>query len=143
MRQFRFTVLVTFEDAALAAVSQGYMNGSRTHCVVQPRHQVFLPGVLARVEPSPPSAMMTILAIHLTDEEAEAFFAPGQRLTIWADAMVGRTIWGERLVGCGVVCSQLQRSAEKSRPRSGYQRVPRCVKSQGVRQAHRTSQARL
>src|SRR2546427_286532 len=35
--------------------------------------------------------------------EAEALFAPGQRFTIWADAVVDRTIRPEGLVGYGVI----------------------------------------
>lgn len=44
-----------------------------------------------------------IVIIALTDGEAEAFFAPRQQFTIWADGVVGHTISFEGLVGHGVI----------------------------------------
>jgi hypothetical protein len=47
-----------------------------------------------------------VVTIALADGEAEALFAPGQRFTIWADAVVDRTIRPEGLVGYGVICGR-------------------------------------
>jgi hypothetical protein len=44
--------------------------------------------------------------IALADGEAEALFAAGQRFTIWADAVVNRTMRPEGLVGYGVICGR-------------------------------------
>ena len=46
------------------------------------------------------------MTISLADGEAEAFFAPRQCFTIWADGTVGRTIRAEGLIGYGVISCQ-------------------------------------
>ena len=44
-----------------------------------------------------------LVTVALDEGEAEAFFAPGQRFTIWADGVVDDAIRAEGLVGCGVI----------------------------------------
>lgn len=110
MRQYRFRALVTLDQAAREGPARrlpGRTHALTTHacCLVQPFcHPGYFPAVIARDEelPLPPRgrAMMTIT---LADGEAEAFFAPGKRFTIWADGAVGRTIRGEGLIGYGVI----------------------------------------
>jgi hypothetical protein len=46
-----------------------------------------------------------LITTTLYDGEAGAFFAPGQRFTIWADALVGHTIRADGLVGYGAYVS--------------------------------------
>ena len=50
-----------------------------------------------------------MMTIALADGEAEAFFAPGQSFTIWADGTVGRTVRAEGLVGYGVMSRRTSR----------------------------------
>jgi hypothetical protein len=45
-----------------------------------------------------------MVTIALADGEAGAYFAPGQGFTIWADAIAGRTIRAEGMIGYGVIC---------------------------------------
>jgi hypothetical protein len=51
------------------------------------------------------------MTVVLTDGEAEAFFAPGQRFTIWSDAVVGYTICADGLVGYGIISRPSARAA--------------------------------
>jgi hypothetical protein len=44
-----------------------------------------------------------VVSVALAEGEAEAFFAPGQRFTIWADAVIGQTIRAGGLAGSGVI----------------------------------------
>jgi hypothetical protein len=44
-----------------------------------------------------------VVTITLADGEAEAYFAPGQGFTIWADGVIDHTIRAEGLIGYGVI----------------------------------------
>lgn len=103
MREYRFRALVRFDAAARDGAARGYLDGSRTGCIIQPSHQVYLPAAISRLGSSPPNAMSALLSIRLTDREAEAYFAVGRRFTIWADVLVGHTARGHGLVGSGVI----------------------------------------
>ncbi len=54
-----------------------------------------------------PPAGRAVMTIALADGEAEAFFAPGQCFTIWADGTVGHTIRADGLAGYGVISRQM------------------------------------
>jgi hypothetical protein len=103
VREYKFRALITFDAAAGDSAARGYLDGSRTRCIIQPSHQVYLPAEISRFRASPRGAISALLSIRLTDGEAEAYSAVGQRFTIWADALVGRAIWGHGLVGSGVI----------------------------------------
>jgi hypothetical protein len=106
VREYRFTILITFGSRAPEGLSRGYLNGSRNRCVIEPTHQTYLPAVITRdTRPPPEPGVRAVLAIPLADGEAEEFFAPGQRFTIWADALVGPTVCGDGFVGYGVISS--------------------------------------
>jgi hypothetical protein len=49
--------------------------------------------------------LRAVVNVALADGEAEAFFAPGQRFTIWADAVIGHTIRADSMAGHGVISS--------------------------------------
>jgi hypothetical protein len=52
-----------------------------------------------------------VVTAVLTDGEAEAYFAPGQRFTIWSDAVVGHAVCADGLVGYGVISRPSARAA--------------------------------
>jgi hypothetical protein len=104
VRIYVFSVLITFDVAARGGAAGGHPDGTRTRCVAQACHRQYFPGILSRDEqPRPAPAVHARLSVALNDGEAEAFFAPGRRLAIWADAIVGTTIYGDGFVGYGVI----------------------------------------
>lgn len=115
MKQCRFTILITFDSRAREGVSRGYLDGSAIRCVIQPAHHTYLPAVISRDTPLPAEpGVHAVFAIPLTDGEAEEFFAPVQRFTIWADVLVGQTVCGAGFEGYGVISSDEPRSQHPS-----------------------------
>jgi hypothetical protein len=95
--------MVAFDPAGDSAAG-AYLSGTRSHCVIEPEHREYFPALIScDIQPQPVGGLNILLRIALTGTEVDAFFAPGQRFTIWADAIVGRTIRGEGLVGYGVI----------------------------------------
>jgi hypothetical protein len=113
VRQYRFRARVTLHTAAPEGVARGLTSRRRAltaHdcCLLQPFcYRVYLPAVISpdRELPLQPGGHV-VVTIALAGGEAEALFAPGQRFTIWADAVVDRTIRPEGLVGYGVICGR-------------------------------------
>jgi hypothetical protein len=113
VRQYRFRARVTLDPAAREGPARSLTSRTRAltaHdcCLLQPFcYRVYLPAVISpdRELPLQPGGRVVVI-IALAGGEAEALFAPGQRFTIWADAVVGRTIRPEGLVGCGVICGR-------------------------------------
>jgi hypothetical protein len=113
VRQYRFRARVTPDTAAREGPARGLTSRMRAlmaHdcCLLQPfRYRAFLPAVIS---PDKELALQpgghVVVTIALAGGEAEALFAPGQRFTIWADAVVDRTIRPEGLVGYGVICGR-------------------------------------
>jgi hypothetical protein len=94
-------------DPACGSAAGAYLSGARTHCVIEPYHRKYFPALISCDNQPPPLGGLNILVrIALTDPEADVFFAPGQRFAIWADAIAGKTIRGEGLVGYGVISCQ-------------------------------------
>lgn len=99
MRQYRFRALVTLGTAAREGPARGLTSRMRAlmaHdcCLLQPFCcRVYLPAVISpdRELPLQPGGRV-VVTIALAGGEAEALFAPGRRFTIWADAVVDRTI---------------------------------------------------
>lgn len=105
--QHRFRALITFDPSAPESLTQGYLDGTRTTCVIQPRFGMHFPAVFACREPSPPRPVMhVVLSIPLSSAETEAFFAAGRHFVMWADAIVGRTMRGDGLVSHGIISGQ-------------------------------------
>lgn len=116
MRQYRFTVLVMLDPAAGENAMRCGQSTARACCLVEPScYTYFFPAVIETEEEQPqqgvPRALMTTT---LSDSEAGAFFAPGQRFTIWADALVGHTIRADGLAGYGVICRCVSRPAPRA-----------------------------
>jgi hypothetical protein len=120
--QHSFRALITFGPSAPESLMRAYLDGTLTTCVVQPRSGIYFPAVLACRESSPPRpAVHAVLSIPLSSGETEAFFAPGQRFIIWADAIVGHTTCGDGLVSHGIISGQESR-LRRVRPREGERR---------------------
>jgi hypothetical protein len=106
VREYKFRATVAFEPAGDSATG-AYLSGTRTHCVIESYRRKYFPALISWDNRPPPQGGLNILVrIALTGTEADAFFASGQRFTIWADAIAGKTIRGERLVGYGVILYQ-------------------------------------
>jgi hypothetical protein len=113
VRQYRFRALVTSVPEAGEGPAGRLPNPARAPtayacCLIQPAyHHEYFPAVISRAEePSLPPAGHAMMTVALAEGEARAFFAPGQRFTIWADGTVGRTIRAEGLIGYGVISCQ-------------------------------------
>ena len=111
MRRYRFRALVTFDPAAREgrALGSARRTGTLTvHAcyVLQPLTcGEYFPAMISRDEElrPPHPGGHAVVTIALADGEAEAFFTPGQRFTIWADGLVDHTIRAEGLVGYGII----------------------------------------
>ncbi len=99
-----FSALVTSDLAARDGAASRYLHGARARCVVQAGHRQYLPGLLSgdkQLRPEP--ASHALLSVALREGEAEAIFAAGLRITIWADAIVVPTICGDGFFGSAVI----------------------------------------
>lgn len=106
MTIYTFSLLVTFDVATYGSAANRYLDGTLTRCVVQACHRQYFPGMLSRAkQPRPTPAVHAQLSVALNDGEAESFFAPGQRFTVWTDAIVGTTVCGDGFIGHGVIKS--------------------------------------
>ena len=85
---------------------------THTCCLIEPSYRQYFPAVIYRDEELPPRPRVhVVVTIALTGGEAEAYFAPGQRFTIWSDAVVGHTVCADGLVGYGVISRPSARAA--------------------------------
>lgn len=117
VRQYRLQAQVVPHPAPPEGLTRGFLSTTRpptTHacCLIEPSYHQYFPAVIYRYEkfPTRPSVHV-VMTIALTDGEAEAYFAPGQRFTIWSDAVVGRTVHADGLVGHGVISRPSTRAA--------------------------------
>jgi hypothetical protein len=117
VRQYGFRAQVTLDPTAHVGLMRGLP--SRTHALttrtcflIEPSYHEYFPAVISRVEELPlRPGVHVVVSIALAADEAEASFAPGQRFTIWSDAVVGHTIWPDGLVGYGVISRPNARAA--------------------------------
>jgi hypothetical protein len=108
--QYTFSAAITLcpqmrQDIAHHRPDEIRALAARACYLIQPRsrHEYFPAAIsLAEGLPVPPGGQV-ILTMALSDSEAEAFFAPGEHFTIWADGIVGRTIRAEGRIGYGVI----------------------------------------
>jgi hypothetical protein len=104
VEQHRFRALITLDPAVGENAARGHLGRTHACCLVQPCHGTYFPAVI-----SPEEELITQPVLHVTlstalaPGEAEAFFAPGQRFTVWADAVVGHAIHADRLIGQGII----------------------------------------
>ena len=115
MRRHSFRVLVMLDPGREDAVRRDLR--ALTCCLVEPSRHRYFPAVISLDEEQPArTAAHALVTIALRDSEAAAFFAPAQRFTIWADAVVGHTVQAHGRIGYGII------SQPVSPPRS---RAPR------------------
>lgn len=104
MRSRSFRALVMLDPAARADAPRSDPGGARACCLVEPSRYMYFPAVISLGTGQPArAAARALVTIALRDSEAGAFFAPGQRFTIWADAVVGHTVQVHGLIGYGVI----------------------------------------
>jgi hypothetical protein len=104
MRQYKFRALVMLDPAAREDAVQCDRGGARACCVVEPGYCMYFPAMLSLEAAAPPQAKEhAVVTIALNDREAGAFFAPGQRFTIWSDAVIDHSIQAVGLAGYGVI----------------------------------------
>jgi AcrR family transcriptional regulator len=104
MRRHSFSALVVLDPAAPQEAAQCDSDGTRGDCPLEPGCCTYFPAVISLDGAQPArTAARALVTIALGDSEARAFFAPGQRFTIWADAVVGDPIRACGLVGYGVI----------------------------------------
>ncbi len=125
MRRHSFRALVRLDPAARADAARCGL-GTRACCLVEPSRCTYFPAMISldREQPARTEAH-ALVTIALRDSEAAAFFAPGQRFTIWADAIVGHTVQARGLVGYGVI-SQLVSPPRPRAPRDEAAARPAC-----------------
>jgi hypothetical protein len=109
VRRYRFTALVTFDPASRRGAAGGDVGARPACCLIEPCHRIYFPAMIApdKARMPVPSAVRAVVSIALVDGEDVAFFAPGQRFTIWADAIVGHTIRTHGRVGSGVIVDRV------------------------------------
>jgi hypothetical protein len=111
MRKYRFWALVMLDPEAREEAARFDPGETQACCLIEPSHCTYFPAVIALDEEVPSRAKaQALVTIALRDGEARAFFAPGQRFTIWADAVVGHSVQAAGLVGYGVVFRSVHRA---------------------------------
>jgi AcrR family transcriptional regulator len=104
MRPHSFRALVMLDSAGREDSPRSGPDGMRACCLVEPSRYTYFPAVISLDTGQPArTAARALVTIALRDSEAGAFFAPGQRFTIWADAVVGHTVQACGLIGYGVI----------------------------------------
>jgi len=104
VRDYTFRALITAHPAARIRDAPGYLDRRRIRCVLQPHDRSYFPAVISRDQHQPARpGEYAMISVLLADSEAAAFFAPGQRFAIWADAIVGHSVRGYGLLGHGVI----------------------------------------
>jgi hypothetical protein len=104
VKQHRFRALILLGPAAGENAARGHLGRTHASCLVQPCHGTYFPALISpEEEVTARAAIPALISTPLADGEAEAFFAPGQRFTIWADAVVGHAIHADRLIGQGII----------------------------------------
>jgi AcrR family transcriptional regulator len=115
MRRRNFRALVMPGPAAREDAARCDLGETRACCLIEPRRYTYFPALISLDKEQPAqTATHALVTIALRDSEAEAFFAPGQRFTIWADAVVSHTIQTYGLVGYGVISQPVSPPAPRA-----------------------------
>lgn len=104
MRQYRFMALVMLDPAERGEAARFDPGETQACCLIEPSYCTYFPAVIS-VDCEVPSRAKAhaLVTMALSDGEARAFFGPGQRFTIWADAVVGHSVQATGLAGHGVI----------------------------------------
>lgn len=104
MRQYRFMALVMLDPAGHDEAARFDPGGTQACCLIEPSYCTYFPAVISLDWEVPSRAKVhALVTMALSDGEARAFFGPGQRFTIWADAVVGHSVQATGLAGHGVI----------------------------------------
>ena len=104
MRQYRFMALVMLDPAEREEAARFDPGGTQVCCLIEPIYCTYFPAMISLDREVPPRAKAhALVTMTLSDGEARAFFGPGQRFTIWADAVVGHSVQAAGLAGQGVI----------------------------------------
>lgn len=118
MRPYRFRALVMLDPAALEGSAHYDPGGPQACCLVEPSFRTYFPAMISVDSQGPPRATAhALVTVALQESEAGAFFAPGQRFTIWADAVVGHSVQAVGLSGYGVIAQRVSPAARRLRGR--------------------------
>jgi hypothetical protein len=106
--------MVALDPSARADTVHRLLEGTRTHCVVEPCDGKWFPASISvRWSPSHGCPVHTVVRVGLLAAEPAAFFAAGQPFTVWADAIVDdQTVRGEGRLGDGVIVSHESAAGE-------------------------------
>ena len=133
--RYTFRALITLspkvpEDPALCCPGRAHALAARGCYLIQPFScHGYLPAMISLDEGVPVSPERhAMLTVALADSEKEAFFGPGQYLTIWADGLVGSTVQAVGRVGYGVIA---HRTSPARAPVDGNG-IPKGVADQAV-----------
>ena len=108
VKQHRFRAMITPGPAAGGNGMRSQLGRTHTCCLVTTCHSTYFPAAISPDEELAPRAVIpAVVRIALAAGEAEAFFAPGQRFTVWADALAGHAVHADRLIGHGVIACHL------------------------------------
>lgn len=124
MRQYRFMALVMLDPAGRGEAARLDPGGTQACCLIEPSYCTYFPAVISLDWEVPSRAKVhALVTVALSDGEARAFFGPGQRFAIWADAVVGHSVQATGLAGHGVIFQRvaplvprLSRRAGQGRP---------------------------
>jgi hypothetical protein len=106
--QHRFRALITLDPAAGEHGVQGQLGRRHTCCLVRTCYSTYFPAVISPDEELAPRAVIpAVVRIALAVGEAGAFFAPGQRFTVWADALAGHAVHADCLIAHGIIACSL------------------------------------
>ena len=112
MRKYKFEALVVLDTTACEDAVQCDLAGTRACCIVEPSYRVYFPAVISLENGvSPQAKAHALVTIALYGSEARVLFPPGQRFTIWSDAVVGHSVQAAGLAGYGVIFRRVSTTA--------------------------------
>ena len=115
MRRHNFSALVMLDPTASEDAPRCHSDRPRADCLLETGCHTYFPAVISLDDEQPARTLAhALVTIALAGSEARAFFAPGQRFTIWADAIVGDTIQPCGLVGYGVIAQPVSPPAPRA-----------------------------
>jgi hypothetical protein len=139
VRECKFRVMVELDPSARADAVRRLLDGTGPQCVLQPCDGKWFPAAVSvGGSPLQGQPVDAVVCIRLLAGESEAFFATGQPLTLWADAIVDdQTVRGEGRMGDGFIVCQESAADEAARaaarPALTYRRtVPRPRRGTGA-----------
>lgn len=106
MKPFMFRALITLGPAAHDSQGRDYPSGTRAVMVrasslARPMRWTCFEALIERDEPYLQHNDREVVTITVTDDKAEAFFAPGQRFTLWNGHDIGTGVVSRQVFTTG------------------------------------------